>query len=197
MIQYISVISDANQQCSLETIDEDVCKPGSNIKRLSENDLNQLQELRPPHIMPHGNVGTPSKVFLELIKQCRLPAKVIANLGLIFPKSRSKAIYSNVMHNYGESSKYAKGKTKKLKSKLMSSKTHPNGNHESVIEDDGKGGVTSYESKSTQDRVFKGDSPCNNTENTEFEQMSSESEEVTYTSFFHSYSRPCLVIYSQ
>jgi hypothetical protein len=64
-------------------------------------DLNRLAELHPPPIMPNGNVGTPTKVFTDLIRDCRLPPAVIKKLGLSFPKMRSKRRYGNVPFDYG------------------------------------------------------------------------------------------------
>ena len=41
------------------------------------SEFNLLPEQRPPNIMPRGNVGTSTKFFLEAIRDCRLPAKLI------------------------------------------------------------------------------------------------------------------------
>lgn len=57
-------------------------------------------ELKPPVLMPRGNVGTPTKHFLALIKTCQLPSKLIGKLGLNFPKSRTRK-YGNVPFDYG------------------------------------------------------------------------------------------------
>lgn len=51
--------------------------------------------------MPNGNVGTPTRVFLELIQQCRLPPVVIKKLGLTFPKTRTNKKYGDVPFDYG------------------------------------------------------------------------------------------------
>ncbi|WAR02872.1 GPTC3-like protein [Mya arenaria] len=67
----------------------------------TENDLKTLPELNPPDIMPNGNVGTPTMVFLDFIKQCRLPPKIIKKLGLTFPKTRSSKQYGSVPFDYG------------------------------------------------------------------------------------------------
>ncbi|XP_033747313.1 LOW QUALITY PROTEIN: G patch domain-containing protein 3-like [Pecten maximus] len=64
------------------------------------SDLEKMKELHPPDIMPNGNVGTPTAIFLEYIKQCRLPPVIIKNLGLSFPKTRSNKRYGNVPFNY-------------------------------------------------------------------------------------------------
>lgn len=50
--------------------------------------------------MPSGNVGTPTTVFLDLIRQCQLPGSVIKKLRLEFPKSRSKRRYGAVGLDY-------------------------------------------------------------------------------------------------
>ena len=64
--------------------------------KLKEADLAGMSELRPPGVMPKGNVGTPTAYFLEKIQQCRLPAKVIAKLKLEFPRARRRRIYGAV-----------------------------------------------------------------------------------------------------
>ena len=57
--------------------------------------------MNPPDIMPNGNVGTPTKVFLQFIKECRLPPGVIKKLGLSFPKTRTNKKYGMVPYEYG------------------------------------------------------------------------------------------------
>uniref|UniRef100_A0A8C6I7R3 G patch domain containing 3 n=1 Tax=Mus spicilegus TaxID=10103 RepID=A0A8C6I7R3_MUSSI len=66
-------------------------------------DLNQLPELNPPVLMPNGNVGTPLRVFLELIRSCRLPPRIITQLQLQFPKTGSSRRYGNVPFLYEDS----------------------------------------------------------------------------------------------
>ena len=63
-------------------------------------DLKRLSELNPPALMPNGNVGTPVKVFLQLIQSCRLPPRLIRKLGLTFPKTSSNRRYGNVPFQY-------------------------------------------------------------------------------------------------
>lgn len=65
------------------------------------NDLQTLLELNPPAVMPHGNVGTPTSVFMDLIQQCKLPGRIIKKLNLEFPKTRSKRRYGAVGLDYG------------------------------------------------------------------------------------------------
>ncbi|XP_003127767.4 GPN-loop GTPase 2 [Sus scrofa] len=66
-------------------------------------DLRQLPELNPPVLMPRGNVGTPLQVFLELIRACRLPPRIITQLQLQFPKTGSSRRYGNVPFKYEDS----------------------------------------------------------------------------------------------
>ncbi|XP_049631134.1 G patch domain-containing protein 3 [Suncus etruscus] len=66
-------------------------------------DLRQLPELNPPVLMPNGNVGTPLRIFLELIRSCRLPPRVITQLQLQFPKTGSSRRYGNVPFRYEDS----------------------------------------------------------------------------------------------
>lgn len=47
-------------------------------------------ELKPPAVMPNGNIGTPSQYFLEQIRLCRLPASVITKLGIQTQKRKKK-----------------------------------------------------------------------------------------------------------
>lgn len=53
--------------------------------------------------MQNGNVGTPVKVFLQLIQSCRLPPRLIRKLGLTFPKTSSSRRYGNVPFHYRDS----------------------------------------------------------------------------------------------
>lgn len=73
----------------------------SDRETFSEADLMKLPELHPPAAMPNGNVGTPTSIFMEAIRQCKLPPAVIKKLGLKFPKTRVKNRYGNVPFNYG------------------------------------------------------------------------------------------------
>lgn len=66
----------------------------------TEADLKSLAELNPPALMQNGNVGTPVKVFLQLIQSCRLPPRLIRKLGLTFPKTSSNRRYGNVPYEY-------------------------------------------------------------------------------------------------
>ena len=69
-------------------------------ERFTEADLKSLSELNPPSLMQNGNVGTPVKVFLQLIQSCRLPPRLIRKLGLTFPKTSSNRRYGNVPFQY-------------------------------------------------------------------------------------------------
>nr|XP_020464165.1 G patch domain-containing protein 3 [Monopterus albus] len=69
-------------------------------ERFTEADLKILSELNPPALMQNGNVGTPVKVFLQLIQTCRLPPRLIRKLGLTFPKTSSNRRYGNVPFQY-------------------------------------------------------------------------------------------------
>ncbi|NXO31137.1 GPTC3 protein, partial [Cisticola juncidis] len=67
---------------------------------VTEAELRRLPELNPPSFMPCGNVGTPLRVFLELIRACRLPPRVIQKLQLDFPRTGSSRRYGNVPFRY-------------------------------------------------------------------------------------------------
>ncbi|RMB91152.1 hypothetical protein DUI87_32288 [Hirundo rustica rustica] len=76
---------------------EDGAAAGGSV---SEAELKRLPEFNPPSFMPFGNVGTPLSVFLELIRACRLPPRVIQKLQLDFPKTGSSRRYGNVPFQY-------------------------------------------------------------------------------------------------
>uniref|UniRef100_UPI00398F0E59 G patch domain-containing protein 3 n=1 Tax=Pristiophorus japonicus TaxID=55135 RepID=UPI00398F0E59 len=73
---------------------------GAPSETFTLEDLSRLPELNPPSLMPNGNVGTPLRVFLELIQACRLPPRIITKLGLKFPKTSSGRRYGNVPFQY-------------------------------------------------------------------------------------------------
>jgi hypothetical protein len=93
-----SLINKLKSKTDSNDIEFSLTESGLNLT-LSE--LKCLREFHPPiDIMPNGNVGTPSEVYLRLIRECRLPATLIAKLDLEFPKSIRKKIYSSVQYNY-------------------------------------------------------------------------------------------------
>ncbi|KAM4702377.1 G patch domain-containing protein 3 [Discoglossus pictus] len=67
-------------------------------QHVTEAELHRLSELNPPALMPQGNVGTPIEVFLQLIRSCRLPPRLIKRLGLSFPCAGRR--YSKVPFSY-------------------------------------------------------------------------------------------------
>ena len=69
---------------------------------LRESDLAEMPELRPPPLMPNGNVGTPTEHFLDLINSCRLPPKVVGKLGLDFKAvaKKRKRPFANMKLDY-------------------------------------------------------------------------------------------------
>lgn len=75
--------------------------PNGAHQQLEMEDLTSLPELRPPSLMPRGNVGTPLATFMALIRSCKLPSHVIRKLRLEFPKSRSVRRYGAVPLDYG------------------------------------------------------------------------------------------------
>ena len=62
--------------------------------------LTQMPEMNPPHLMPQGNVGTPTTIFLDLIQKCLLPHNLIQKLNLKFPSCTGQRLYSNVGFDY-------------------------------------------------------------------------------------------------
>ncbi len=72
---------------------------------LNSNDLTCLLEFQNiPDWMPNGNVGTPTKIFIELINRCIMPQSLIARLGLNLTNYRKhkKKTYSSVEFNYSD-----------------------------------------------------------------------------------------------
>lgn len=72
---------------------------------LNETEINNLLELtRIPKWMPHGNVGTPTKHFVQYINQCIMPQSLISKLGVNLKtfKKHNKRVYSNMEYDYGE-----------------------------------------------------------------------------------------------
>ncbi|XP_018416680.1 PREDICTED: G patch domain-containing protein 3 [Nanorana parkeri] len=67
-------------------------------KQVTSKDLLKMSEFNPPALMSQGNVGTPVCTFLQLIRSCRLPPKLISRLGLQF--RRSGRHYGNVPFHY-------------------------------------------------------------------------------------------------
>ncbi|KAI8759269.1 G patch domain-containing protein 3 [Biomphalaria glabrata] len=67
---------------------------------VAEEVLLAMPELNPPPLMPNGNVGTPTLVFLDLIQQCLLPQSLVSKLRLKFPKTAAKRMYGNVNFEY-------------------------------------------------------------------------------------------------
>ncbi|XP_068125337.1 G patch domain-containing protein 3 [Hyperolius riggenbachi] len=67
-------------------------------KQVTSKDLLRMSELNPPALMPQGNIGTPLSVFLQLIRSCRLPPKIISRLGLKFHRSGRR--YGSVPYEY-------------------------------------------------------------------------------------------------
>ena len=70
---------------------------------LPQSKIEGMFELKPPLMMPKGNVGTPTKYFLKMINTCRLPSKLITKLGLNFPKIKNRR-YGSVPFNYSTQS---------------------------------------------------------------------------------------------
>lgn len=64
-------------------------------------ELRRMPELNPPSVMPNGNVGTPLATYMDLIRTCKLPPRVIKKLRLEFPKGRSRKRYGAVGLDYG------------------------------------------------------------------------------------------------
>jgi hypothetical protein len=82
---------------------------------LQSTDIEKLAELKPPNLMPQGNVGTPTAHFLKLIQACRFPPRLIGHLGLVFNKSHGKRKYGAVPLDYSrlEQSEESEGESEK------------------------------------------------------------------------------------
>ena len=75
-----------DSKCFSIKIDPSMCLDG---------EIKNCMELRPPTLMPNGNVGTTTQFFMDAISSCRMPSKLIAKLDLEFPQSRTRR-YANV-----------------------------------------------------------------------------------------------------
>lgn len=92
-------------KCTIVKIKLTKSKSDVENNQLSENDISNLLEFKKiPHWMPNGNVGTPTKVFIEYINQCIMPQSLITKLGLNLKsfKKYKKRTYSNVEYNYNQ-----------------------------------------------------------------------------------------------
>ena len=79
---------------------EDVIVTEDSVTYIRSELLN-LPELKPPNLMPRGNVGTSTKFFLHAIKECRLPARLVGKLKLEFPQTRNRK-FGQVPFDYGD-----------------------------------------------------------------------------------------------
>ncbi|XP_064619924.1 G patch domain-containing protein 3-like [Lineus longissimus] len=106
LITRVSIGSDESSRCSAQDAGYKTRREQRQVpeerEKFTLEDLNKLAELHPPAIMPNGNVGTQTKVFMDLIRDCMLPPGVIKKLGLSFPKMRCKRRYGNVPFDYGD-----------------------------------------------------------------------------------------------
>ncbi len=82
--------------------EEEKKEEGGGERPMKESDMSRMPELRPPAMMPKGNVGTPTGFFLDAIRQCRLPAGIIGKLKLQFPRARRRRKYGTVEYDYEE-----------------------------------------------------------------------------------------------
>ncbi|GBM43215.1 G patch domain-containing protein 3 [Araneus ventricosus] len=80
----------------------------------SIQEVESFPEMRPRSFMPNGNVGTITDHFLKEIRMCRLPPRVIRKLGLLFPRSQARRIYSSAFDFMSKKDRW------KLKKKLKS-----------------------------------------------------------------------------
>lgn len=75
------------------------------IKKFQDKDLIDLIEFQNiPNWMMQGNVGTPTKRFINYINQCKMPTSLIAKLGINISDFRrnSKKKYTNVQFDYDQ-----------------------------------------------------------------------------------------------
>ncbi|KAL3994671.1 G-patch domain family protein [Acanthocheilonema viteae] len=66
-------------------------------------DFRSFIELKPPSLMPLGNVGTPTKFFFEQIRLCKLPPSILTKLGIKAKRCVGK--YGAVCFRYDENKK--------------------------------------------------------------------------------------------
>ncbi|KAL6046376.1 G patch domain-containing protein 3 [Balamuthia mandrillaris] len=61
-----------------------------------------LLELRPPPLLPQGNVGTPLAFFKEKIRRCEMPSSLLRKMGLASLRKRKYRRYGEVFYTYEE-----------------------------------------------------------------------------------------------
>ncbi|KAL6051485.1 G patch domain-containing protein 3 [Balamuthia mandrillaris] len=61
-----------------------------------------LLELRPPPLLPQGNVGTPLAFFKEKIRRCEMPSSLLRKMGLASLRKRKYRRYGEVFYAYEE-----------------------------------------------------------------------------------------------
>ncbi|ULT90770.1 hypothetical protein L3Y34_008822 [Caenorhabditis briggsae] len=91
--------SDVPRRCFVDRLKVQGPNGEGSSGSISIADLKEMIELKPPAVMPNGNIGTPSQYFLEQIRMCRLPASVIAKLGIQTQKKKKK--FGEVPFEYG------------------------------------------------------------------------------------------------
>ncbi|ESP00950.1 hypothetical protein LOTGIDRAFT_207744 [Lottia gigantea] len=104
-IQFSTENKDNQKELEYKTKVEMKNIPEDRVK-FTESDLLKLPELHPPQMMPHGNIGTPTKTFLQYIQECRLPPKIIQKLGLKFPRTKPKKLFGTVPFDYTQISSH-------------------------------------------------------------------------------------------
>ena len=91
-ISRLRLTDDKKSECGVSASSEEAT--------LQSSDVEKLAELKPPNLMPQGNVGTPTAHFLKLIQACRFPPRLIGHLGLVFNRSHGKRKYGAVPLDY-------------------------------------------------------------------------------------------------
>lgn len=77
-------------KCSIVKINLNNNKSNDQVHFENLSDLLEFQRI--PSWMPNGNVGTPTKVFIEYINKCIMPPSLISRLGLNIKKYRKHKI---------------------------------------------------------------------------------------------------------
>ncbi|CAB3397630.1 unnamed protein product [Caenorhabditis bovis] len=86
------------RRCFIDRLKVESSTTEASSSLLSREDLKEMIELKPPAVMPQGNIGTPSQYFLEQIRQCKLPSSLIQKLGI--QSGRRKRKFEAVPFNY-------------------------------------------------------------------------------------------------
>ena len=101
-VKLLNIIQNKSDPMKYKSKSEVRCNTHEKEENINFEELKSLVELNPPNdVMPHGNVGTPTKYFLKLISECKMPSSVLKKLDIEFPSTfKRNNFYSSVPMDY-------------------------------------------------------------------------------------------------